>query len=239
MKPVSRTPDRQTAGARCLGVDRLEQQRSCAHGDKRKRDDGDDEQREDLAAADAQERPEQQRLGPAEHRVVERQEQVSRGQPDHLNRRDGRRLGAVAALRARRSARPPHEQRRAAAGQVVAEPRGQPGERGARRAGERHHRQRVAGEGLPAQHHVPADDRGQHGDDRARLERVDHERIGEQLTHIGDRVQRELRTHLRPRARAGARDGEAAPGDRPRPGGRRSSAAPRSARRTARSACAR
>ena len=41
---------------------------------------------------------------------------------------------------------------------------------------------------LAAQDHEPADDAGHDGDDRPRLERVDHERVGGQLVEVGDRA---------------------------------------------------
>ena len=58
----------------------------------------------------------------------------------------------------------------------VAERDRQAGEAGGGGAGEGDHRERVPGEGLPAEDHEPAGDAGHDGDDRPRLERVDHER---------------------------------------------------------------
>ena len=49
----------------------------------------------------------------------------------------------------------------------------------------------MPGEGLAAQHHEPADDAGHDGDDRARLERVDHEREREELPDVVDEVPRQ------------------------------------------------
>jgi hypothetical protein len=93
------------------------------------------------------------------------------------------------------AARAAHEQRRGAAREVVAERGGQAGERGAGRARKRHHRQGVAGEALPAQDHVPPDNRRQDRDDRPGLERVDHERIRREGVEVVDRVERDRGVH--------------------------------------------
>src|SRR6185437_9649708 len=51
-------------------------------------------------------------------------------------------------------------------------------------AGKGHHGDRVPGEALTAQDHVPAHHACHHGHDRTRLQRVDHELIGEQFVHV-------------------------------------------------------
>src|SRR5947209_8182338 len=76
------------------------------------------------------------------------------------------------------------------------------------------HRERVAGEGLPAQDHEPAGDAGHDGDDRARLEGVDHERVRDELVDIGERI-----------------PGKSLEDRRLRHGGRRARTAPRVVRR--------
>ena len=67
----------------------------------------------------------------------------------------------------------------------------------------------------------PATD-GHDRDDRARLERVDHERVDEQLVHVGQRIEREVRVHARLSGRGGRSGGRA-----PRAGRRRRAARPR------------
>ena len=118
--------------------------------------------------------------------------------PDGLDGADHGRLvpcwRAVAARRAR-----PMASAATRAGDVVAQRRRQAGERGAGGAGEGHHAQRVRGERLAAQHDVPADHPGQDGDDRPRLQRVDHERVREQRAEIVDGVGGEGRDHRRRR----------------------------------------
>src|SRR5205807_4817528 len=139
-----------------------------------------------LAAADPQEGAEEQALEAAQDAVVERQEQEPERESRGLDGADRRRLAAVPARAV--TAPAAHQHGGGSARHVVAERARKAGQGGARPARKGHQRKRVSGEGLAAQDHVPPDHGGEHGHDGAGLERVDHEREGQQLVHVVDRI---------------------------------------------------
>ena len=233
---------RQSTRGRGVAVDRREQQRSRQgrerhHG--RGRDPGQPEQ---LRVGDSQQVAEQNALQIAQHAAVETHEQKPHRQSKRLHRSGIRRaLAPRAPLGAGEAA--DGERARAAESEIA--PRGGDAEeRRAARAGKGHHRERVPGEGLPAQHHHPPHQAGHHGHHAAGQQRVDHEVIFEHLAYVphdvpANRGAGGLSPHgdrRRRRRAGGGRGGAPAPraGRRPR-GARRRRAAPRSAPRTARS----
>ena len=180
---------------------------------------------------DAEEAPEQQALVVGEHALVEAQEEEAAGEPERLH--GARDRGLLAEVAPRLGRGHADDERREPGEDEVPGGGREADQQGAGGAGKGHHRQGVSGERLPAQHHEPADDAGHDRDDRAGLQRVDHERVRGQLVEVRDRVQR------RTRFGEGASDGHAgrcdAPGlraGRPRRACRRRSAGlPRARRR--------
>ena len=224
--------DRDAAGARDWLVDRGEQQRPADDREEPQCQDADDREREHLPAGDSEEVAEQQVLIAGEDALVEAEEQEPARQPERLDRAGHG--GLLAAVPSRAGGAHADHQRAGAAEGVVADGGGQPEQQRERRAGERHHRQRVPGERLAAQHHEPADHAGHDRDDRPGLERVDHERVGGQLPEIRDQIDRqrgERQVANHDRAGGGRCDARAPRAGRPRRAVRRRPAAPRSARR--------
>ena len=180
---------------------------------------------------DAEERPEEHRLQALEHAVVEAEEQEAEREARHLHGADdGRLLRAVAAFRPRSRAMTSAPRPRSA--EVPGGER-DAGERRAARARERHHRERVAGKALPAEHHEPPDHRGRErrrsSPPRARCTMNGYATAGGSPR----RVQGEVRVQpCSCRCVVGGRLGRA----RRRRAARRTCAAPRSARRRGRSA---
>ena len=173
-------------------VDGREQQRAPGDREEGQSERSDDRQQQNLPAGDAEEVAEEHVLIAGEHALVEAEEQKPARQTERLNGSGDRGLLAAVASGARARRASDHERRGAAEREVAGGGR-QPDQNRAGRAGERHHRQRVSGEALAPQDHEPAGDAGEDRDDRAGLERVDHERKRGQLPEIRHRVKRQAR----------------------------------------------
>ena len=166
--------------------------------------------------------------------MVERQEQESGREPGRLNGPDRRGLRAVAPPAAR--GRCADRQRRGRAREVVAERRRQPDQRRAGGARKCHHRQRVTGERLAAQDHVPAHTAASTATIVPASSAFTMNGNVNSCSDVGDEVQRQRRVR-RSFASAARRGGGAPRAGRRRPAARRSCAAPRSARRRGSTAC--
>ena len=140
---------------------------------------GDADERVRLPVGDAEEGAEEQRVETVQQAVVETDEQEAEPERERLHGARRRRLAAVAARAVGGDAG--ERERSRDAGAEVARGERQSREARAGGAGEGDHRERVPGERLPAQHHEPADRSRHHRDRGARLERVDHEVVGDEL----------------------------------------------------------
>ena len=176
-EPEAEQSHRHTGRAGDVRVDGGEEQRPGRDGDERDSGERDGKEHGHLLLRDAEEGAEEQRVEPVEDAVVEADEEEAERERERLQRADRGRLRAEAAPRAG-DAR--ERQRADPAEAEVARSDGQAGEACGGGAGKGDHRERVPGERLAAQDHEPAGDAGHDRDDRARLERVDHERVREQ-----------------------------------------------------------
>ena len=182
-----------------IGVDRGPQQWPPDRGQHDQARQCGDEQHVKLLGADPGDGAEQQAGQPGQESVIEADEQEPGRQCEGLNRADPGGLLTEAAQPARLGRRGQQRDRRrgADAGREVAVAGGhaEPGRGGG--AGETDDGQGVPGEAFLAQHHHPADNTGENGDDGAGAQRGDHERVGPHLLHIGDQIPGQLRIHPR------------------------------------------